>query len=110
WIGSSGLLLLCLWPDGGRESGRRLARALLFAAGFAIAAAPLFLFAEGRRIPYFGRAGRHSVVREMRLTGSPLPLVSAAADAFPSPWLLPDPEGRHDLAGASRLGWIVGIP
>ena len=39
-----------------------------------------------------------------------LPAFAAAADALPAPWLIPDPEGRHDLEGASRLGWIVGIP
>ena len=111
WVGGSGLLLFSLWPDGAAGAlRRRMARALLFAVGFALAAAPLFLFAEGRRIPYFGRAGRHSVAREMRFASSPMPLLAAAADSFPAPWFLPDPEGRHDLAGASRLGWIVGVP
>ncbi len=111
WAAGAGLAIFGAWPGSRLEPLRaRLGRAALFVAGFALAAAPLFLFAEGRRIPYFGRTSRHSVVREMRIAGSPLPLLSAAADALSAPWLLPDPEGRHDLEGASRLGWIVGIP
>ena len=111
WAAGAGLLAFCLWPtEEAERPAQRRSRAALFAAGFFLAAAPLFLFHEGRRIPYFGRTARHSVVREMRLTGSPMPAFAAAADALPAPWLLPDPEGRHDLAGASRLGWFVGIP
>ena len=111
WAAAAGLAAFAAWPGERAELARaRVARTLLFAAGFALLAAPLFLLAEGRRIPYFGRTSRHSVVREMRIAGSPLPLFSAAADAIPAPWVLPDPEGRHDLAGASRLGWILGIP
>jgi hypothetical protein len=111
WAAGAGLLAFCGWPtEETARPPRRLARAAVFAAGFLIAAAPLFLFREGRRVPYFGRASRHSVVREMRIAGSPMPALAAAADALPAPWLLPDPEGRHDLEGASRLGWIVGIP
>jgi hypothetical protein len=111
WAAAAGLLAFCLWPAEESERGpRRLYRAALFAAGFLLAVAPLFFFHEGRRIPYFGRTARHSVVREMRIAGSPMPALSAAADALPAPWFLPDPEGRHDLEGASRLGWIVGVP
>ena len=111
WVGGAGLLLFAAWPtEGGELVRRRLGRAALFAAGFALAAAPLFLLREGRRISYFGRASRHSVVREMEIAGSPLPLLAAGADGLVSPWLLPDPEGRHDLHGARRLPWIVGVP
>ncbi|MGH9369827.1 MAG: hypothetical protein ACRD3M_19415 [Thermoanaerobaculia bacterium] len=111
WASSAGLLAFCLWPGEGPESRAwRAARGALFAAGFLLAVAPLFLFDEGRKIPYFGRTARHSVLREMRIAGSLMPALAAAADALPAPWLLPDPEGRHDLEGASRLGWIVGLP
>ncbi len=111
WAAAAGLLAYGLWPAERTESpSARLARGALFLSGFLLAAAPLFLLREGRAAPYFGRASRHSVVREMRIAGSPMPLLAAAADALPAPWLLPDPEGRHDLEGASRLPWIVGIP
>ncbi len=111
WAAGAGLLLFCLVrADGTERRLRAYGRGALFAGGFLLAAAPLFLLREGRRIPYFGRTTRHSVVREIRIAGSPMPALAAAADALPAPWLLPDPEGRHDLEGATRLGWIVGVP
>jgi hypothetical protein len=81
---------------------------LAFAAGFALVVAPLFLLTEGRRVSYFGRAERHSALREMRYQKSAMPIFAAAADALPAPWLVPDPEPRHDLARRPRLGWFVG--
>jgi hypothetical protein len=111
WAAGAGLLLFGLWPaERAETAASRFARGGLFLAGLLLAAAPLFLLREGRGTPYFGRASRHSVAREMRIAGSPLPLLAAAADALPAPWLLPDPEGRHDLEGAPRLPWIVGVP
>jgi hypothetical protein len=111
WAAGAGLLLFSILPvDGETRRSRTLLRGALFAGGFLFAAAPLFLLHEGRRIPYFGRTSRHSVAREIRIAGSPMPALAAAADALPAPWFLPDPEGRHDLEGASRLGWIVGVP
>jgi hypothetical protein len=52
---------------------------------------------------------RHNVLREIEYRKSLLPVLEAAADALRAPWVLPDPEGRHDLEGASRLG-LLGIP
>ncbi|HEX4440533.1 MAG TPA: hypothetical protein VH854_10715 [Thermoanaerobaculia bacterium] len=109
WIAAAALLVYSVWPAEAARRGR-LVRALAFAAGFALVASPLFLFHEGRTRPYFGRSTRHNLLREVAYQKSWLPAFSAAADALPAPWLIPDPEGRHDLEGASRLGWIVGIP
>ncbi len=108
WAAAAGLAGFAAWPS---EAHRRawLARLAAFAAGLAVVAAPLFLLHEGRTIAYFGRASRHSVVREIAYQKSALPALGVAADALLAPWFLPDPEGRHDLEGASRLG-LVGIP
>jgi hypothetical protein len=108
WIAGAALLVFCAWPA--EEKRGRGARALAFAAGFALVASPLFLLHAGRTRPYFGRSGRHNVLREVGYQRSWLPVFAAAADALPAPWLIHEPEGRHDLEGASRLGWIVGIP
>ncbi|HEX9687713.1 MAG TPA: glycosyltransferase family 39 protein [Thermoanaerobaculia bacterium] len=111
WVPAVALLTFCLWPPSGSE--RRVARLHRFAgcaAGLLLAAAPLFLLHEGRTRPYFGRAGHHSVVAEMRYTRSLLPLFSVAADAFVAPWFLPEPAGWMDLPGRSRLGLVLGIP
>ena len=78
--------------------------------GFAVCAAPLFLFHEGRAAPYFARTADHNVLLEIRRTGSLRPPFEAVADALVSPWLLGDPTPRHDLPGRTRLGWILGIP
>jgi len=111
WVAASGLLAFCLLPGKREEPGAsRALRGAIFAGAFLLATLPLFLFHEGRRISYFGRTARHSVVREARTAGSALPVLAAAADALPAPWFLPDPEGRHDLEGAPKLGWIVGVP
>ena len=111
WIAGAALLVFCVWPGEAPPRGSRagLLRALAFAAGFAAVASPLFLLHEGRARPYFGRSGRHNILREVAYQKSWLPAFAAAADALPAPWLIPEPEGRHDLGGASRLGWIVGI-
>src|SRR5262249_50010155 len=111
WLVPAALLVFAVGPTPEMAASRnRLPRALAFAAGFALVASPLFLFHQGRTRPYFGRSTRHNVLREVAYQKSWLPAFAAAADAPPSPWLIPDPEGRHDLEGASRLGWIVGIP
>ncbi len=88
---------------------RRTILALAFACGFALAAAPLFLFREGRQAPYFARASNQSMVRSLSSARSPLPLLTSAADAIAAPWWLPDPSPWQDVPGP-RLGWLVGIP
>ena len=111
WVVAVGLLLLAAWPrEGGQALRPSLAAALLFAAGFALAAAPLFLFREGRQAPYFARTSDHSALAEIRYAGSPLPVFSAAADSLVAPWLKEDPYRNQDLPGKSRLGWILGPP
>jgi hypothetical protein len=111
WVVAAALLLLAAWP---REDGPAwrpsAAAALLFAAGFAAAAAPIFLFREGREGAYFARPADHSVVAEMRYMRSPMPAFAAAADSLVAPWLKSDPYRHHDLPGRSRLGWILGPP
>ena len=110
WPAAAGLAGFAAWPSEKPGSRRAFAaRLFAFAAGLALVAAPLFLLREGRRVAYFGRTSRHSVAREIVYQRSALPALGAAADALLAPWFLPDPEGRHDLEGASRLG-IVGIP
>lgn len=111
WAAGAALFGFALWPGASDDAPAvRGRRALLFAAGFLLAAAPIFLFREGRTISYFGRAGHHNVVREMGYTQSAMPPLAAAADAVAAPWFVPDPGGWFDLPNRSRLGWIVGIP
>ena len=110
WIALAALLLFALWP--GPEPGTARARvrvALGLAAGFALVAAPLFLLREGRTVPYFARAGNQSVLREVRAARSPLPLLTAAADALAAPWWRADPSPWQDLP-RPRLGWLLGLP
>jgi hypothetical protein len=102
---------LAVWP--GDPPLPRAARgriALVFLAGFALIAAPLFLFREGRAAPYFARTSDHNIQREIAYTHSIFPALSAAADGLQGPWITADPAPRHDLPGRSRLGWILGIP
>jgi hypothetical protein len=109
WIAGAGLLGYAAWPregPGRRATGIGLALALL--AGFAAAAAPLFLFREGRRAPYFARAADHSALSEMRRERSAMPALAAAADSLAGPWLLADPSARHDLPRRRRLGLLLG--
>ena len=111
WIVAVGLVLLAAWPREGTVGFRpSIARPLLFAAGFALAAAPLFLLREGREAPYFARPVDHSAAAEMRYARSAMPLFAAAADSLVAPWLKEDPYRNHDLPGKSRLGWILGPP
>jgi hypothetical protein len=115
WVAAVGLFALILWPRPpeagmGRGGLRPLHAGALFLAGFAVAAAPLFLFREGRTAPYFARTRDHNVLLEMRRTASILPPLAAAADSLVAPWFLPDPIPLNDLPGRSRLGWILGIP
>ncbi len=111
WAAGIALCAFALWP-GALDDGlsARARRALLFVGGFLVVAAPIFLFREGRSISYFGRAGRHNVVREMAYAQNAMPPFAAAADALAAPWFVPDPGGWFDLPNRSRLGWIVGIP
>ena len=111
WIAGAAVGGFCLAP-GARDDAvpARLRRALLYAAGFLVAAAPLFLFREGRAAGYFARARDHNLLQEMRYRQSPEPLFGAAADALVSPWLVADPTPRNDLPGRSRLGLVLGIP
>jgi len=111
WPAGAALALFALWPaEAGERAGARVARSAAFALGFAVCAAPLFLFHEGRAASYFARTADHNVLLEMRRTGSLRPPFEAVADALVSPWLLGDPTPRHDLPGRTRLGWILGIP
>jgi hypothetical protein len=111
WVAGAGLALLAVWPSdssGGRRN--RVLRWLVFAAGFAAAAAPLFLLRERRASPYFARPADHSLAAEFRYTRSLMPAFAAAADSLAGPWLVPDPVPRNDLPGRRRLPWILGIP
>ena len=111
WPTGAALAGFSLWPGARHDApGTRVRRVLLFASGFLLAAAPVFLFREGRTISYFGRAGRHNLVREMHYARSAMPLFAVAADALAAPWFVPDPGGWFDLPERSRLGWIVGVP
>jgi hypothetical protein len=111
WVAGAALFAFCLWPGPPGDTAATRARRLTFClAGFLAVVAPLFLFREGRTQGYFGRTSRHSVLAEVRYAKSFLPPFSVAAEGLIAPWLLPDPEGWHDLPGRSRLGWIVGIP
>jgi hypothetical protein len=118
WVAAAGLLLLAAWPiappagSGGSSRSARPAARLVsaFAAAFALFAAPLFLFKEGRVAPYFARASDHNVIREMQWAHSPMRGLSAAADSLAAPWFKPDPSLQHDLPGRTRLGWLLGIP
>lgn len=111
WVVAAALLVLSAWPAAGSGPARpRFRFALLCAAGFACAAAPIFVFKEGRAAPYFARTSDHSLLAEIRYTHSAMPAFAAAADSIAAPWFKPDPQPRHDLAGHTRLGWILGLP
>ena len=110
WIGAAALAMFAAWPgELAGSAARRLRRVALFAAGFAAAAAPLFLLRDARSVAYFERPAHHSAWLEIRRTGSPLPPFAAAADALVAPWFLSDPIPRHDLPGRTRLGPILGV-
>jgi hypothetical protein len=95
-------------------AGRRRAgpprRPHRLAAGFACAAAPIFLLREGRAASYFARASDHSLLAEIRYMHSAMPAFAAAADSMAAPWFKEDPFRHHDLPGKTRLGWILGLP
>lgn len=110
WVVAAALLLLAAWPSGTGPARPRAGLALLFAAGFACAAAPIFLLREGRVAPYFARASDHSLLAEIRYMHSTMPAFAAAADSMAAPWLKADPYRHHDLPGKTRLGWILGLP
>jgi len=110
WIVAGALVAFAGWPAEKAGLSKRVRLAGFVLLGFALAAAPLFLFREGRRAPYFARARDHNVVMEISRERSWLPPLAAAADAVVSPWLLADPSPRNDLPGRRRLGWILGVP
>jgi hypothetical protein len=112
WIAGVALLGLAFWPgaDAAISGSVRRRLALLFAVGWVVATAPLFLFREGRTGPYFARAGDHNVLLEIHRARSVLPALDAAADGLLGPWITADPSDRNDLPGRSRLGWLLGIP
>ncbi|HLN59097.1 MAG TPA: hypothetical protein VK416_11095 [Thermoanaerobaculia bacterium] len=107
WPAALALAGFAAWPrpEGPARPRGRLAAAYLL--GLAVAVLPLFLFREGRVLPYFNRASDHNILKEIRYNKSLMPPFAAAADGLASPWL-PDPTPRHDLP-RSRLG-LLGIP
>ncbi|MEO8432908.1 MAG: hypothetical protein ABI592_15495 [Acidobacteriota bacterium] len=110
WIGFAALILFAMWPREDRAPWRaRAPVAVWLAAGFAVAAAPLFLLREGRTVPYFARAANQSLWREVRAARSPLPVLEAAADALAAPWWRADPSPWQDVP-RPRLGWLLGVP
>lgn len=111
WIAAAALLLFSAWPREGTAPFRpALVLPLVFAAGFACAAAPIFLLKEGRTGAYFARASDHSLLAEIRYMHSAMPAFAAAADSLVAPWFKADPYHHHDLPGKTRLGWILGAP
>ncbi|HSS44991.1 MAG TPA: hypothetical protein VLO07_06585, partial [Thermoanaerobaculia bacterium] len=111
WVGAAALLALALWPpQAARSRRRRLLLPLVFAGMFACAAAPLFLFKEGRIAPYFARASDHSLLKEIGYWHSLWPAFQAAADSLAAPWFGVDPFRHQDLPGKTRLDWILGPP
>ena len=111
WIAAAALAALAFWPRAGESAFRgRWRPALLFAAGFALAAAPIFLLRQNRVASYFARAADHSLAREIGYARSMMPALASAADSLAAPWLTSDPAARNDLPGKSRLGWILGLP
>ena len=110
WVVAGTLGLLAVWPGAAGPLRSRARVAAAFAAGFLVAAAPLFLFKENRATPYFSRLSDHSLAIEIERARSARPLLEATSDALKAPWFLPDPVPINDLPGKSRLGWILGVP
>jgi hypothetical protein len=110
WVAGAALGAFAIVPGEQKARGTSLRLALLFAAGFAVVAAPLFLFHESRPVSYFARTADHNLALEIARAGSPMPAASAAADALAAPWWVPDPSPRNDLPGAARLGFLLGVP
>ncbi len=110
WIAGLALGCVLLWPTVRPVPlVRRAGLALFFGLGFLGAAAPLFLLHRDRTSSYFGRASHQSLWIDYRRTHYWTLPFTIVADGIQAPWLVPDPERRHDLP-KSRLGWIVGIP
>jgi hypothetical protein len=111
WVAGAGLALLALWPRPEDASPRpRLASFLTFVAGYAIAALPIFLLAQGRTSPYFARVSDHNVARETIRTRSPMPALRAAAGSLEAPWTGVDPAPLHGLPGRTILPLVVSLP
>lgn len=110
WVAGAALFAFAAIPAEQKSRRSSLRLALFFAAGFAAAAAPLFLFREGRPASYFARTADHNLILEIARARSPLPAAAAAADALAAPWWLSDPSPRQDLPGAARLGFLLGVP
>jgi len=110
WIAGVALGGFLLWPGTPAvPARRRVLLACLFGVGFLAAASPIFLFHQGRRASYFGRADDQNLLIDYRRTHDWSIPLTVVVDAFQAPWLLPDPEPRQDLP-VSRLGWIFGVP
>jgi hypothetical protein len=71
WVAGAALFAFALFPVERAERGGSLKLALLFSAGFAAAAAPIFLFQEGRPVAYFARTSDHNLALEIVRSGSP---------------------------------------
>jgi hypothetical protein len=111
WMAGGGLALLALWPRPEEASPRpRLASFLTFVAGYAIAALPIFLLAQGRTSPYFARVSNHNIVHETIRTRSPMPALRAAAGSLEAPWMGVDPSPLHGLPGRTILPLVVSLP
>ena len=111
WVAGLALLAFALWPSSTAPARRdRAVLAGAFLGGFLVAVAPLFVLREGRKAPYFARAGVTNVLLDLRRHKPFFPSIAVLADSFVAPWLIPDPAARHDLPGQSRVGWILGIP
>ena len=81
-----------------------------FSLPWAAAAAVLFSTARGRPFSCFARPAGRNLALELARAGSAMRGASAAADALAAPWWVPDPSPRHDLPGAARLGFLLGVP
>jgi hypothetical protein len=111
WVAGLALFGFALWPSSSQLRRRdRAMLAVAFLSGFLAAVTPLFMLREGRKVPYFARAGVTNVLLDLQRNKSFFPSLQVVADSFTAPWLTPDPVPRHDLPHRSRLGWILGIP
>lgn len=109
WVAAVALGCFAAWPSSTGAKAPRIRLGLGYALGFGLAVLPLFLFREGRVLPYFSRVSDHNVLREVRSSRSVMPIFATAADAVAAPWFVADPTARHDLPNKSRLGAALGI-
>lgn len=109
WVAALALGCFATWPSPNGSRTPRFRLGLCYALGFGLSILPLFLFREGRVLPYFSRVSDHNVLQEVRYTRSVMPVFATAADALAAPWFVADPTARHDLPHKSRLGVALGI-